>query len=396
MAADTPVTLAPIFSEPSPESGSQPFLIGSLLTLDGTRVLLDCGWTEAFDAEAVLCPLRRLAPTLDAVLVSFGDLLHVGALPLLYRASALGGAGCSARAYMTPPVASLGKLSLQDAHACRCREDAGWEAGAFSLEDLSTAFKLPEFGGPVVQVRFAEESALGAFGVLATAYAAGHALGGALWRIVKGAESVVYAPRLHHRGELHLPRALLAGHGLRTPTALIVDGGHGGLELLDARGLVVGGSGGARAAAQPRPAAPAPDLSAWALPPPPRLLSAPGAAAADRERSRKDAWQAGLVEACVAIMRKGGSVLLPTDTAGRGLEVLLRLDSAYGMRGAWPIFYLSSVAPEVRVCGVCAAGREGVFYPCFCFCPPPMLNKQHATCSLRARSTPSLLHGRRF
>ena len=356
MAADTPVSLQPIFSEP-PAAGAAgapgqpppapPFLIGSLLTLDGTRVLLDCGWTEAFDAEAVLAPLRRLAPTLDAVLLSFGDLRHAGALPLLYRASELGGAGCSARAYMTPPAASLGKLALQDTHAARCREDAGWEAGAFSAEDLAAAFKLPEFGGPVVQVRYAEESALGSSGVLATAYAAGHQLGGALWRVVKGAESVVYAPRLQHRGELHLPRALLAGQGLRTPTALIVDGGFAGLELLDAgvlggsSGSGGGGSGGARAGVG---AAAGADVSAWLLPPPPRLLGGSGAS----ERARKDAWQVSLVEACVAVMRKGGSVLLPADTAGRGLELLLRLDSCYGLRGSWPIFFLSSVAPEVR------------------------------------------------
>ena len=114
----TRVTVTPLFSAPTPACPS-PVLIGALLALDDTRILLDCGWTEAFDAAAVLPPLRRVAPTLDAVLVSFGDLRHAGALPLLYRPAAEGGGGCVASMYVTLPAQIFAQRALFDAHVAR-------------------------------------------------------------------------------------------------------------------------------------------------------------------------------------------------------------------------------------------------------------------------------------
>lgn len=71
-----------------------------VLEVDEVRMLLDCGWDDAFD-EHVLAPLREcvapcacsccsardrvatisVASTVDVVLVSHPDLAHLGALP---------------------------------------------------------------------------------------------------------------------------------------------------------------------------------------------------------------------------------------------------------------------------------------------------------------------------
>jgi cleavage and polyadenylation specificity factor subunit 2 len=53
---------------------------------------------------------------------------------------------------------------------------------------------------------------------------AGHMLGGALWRITKGAEDVIYAVDFNHAVEKHLDSTILGtGESLVRPTVLICD-----------------------------------------------------------------------------------------------------------------------------------------------------------------------------
>ena len=40
--------------------------------MDGWKILLDCGWNDAMDVE-LLAPLAKVAPFVDAVLVSHPD-----------------------------------------------------------------------------------------------------------------------------------------------------------------------------------------------------------------------------------------------------------------------------------------------------------------------------------
>ena len=51
-----------------------------MLETDSVTILLDCGWDETFDTGTIE-PLRRVAPAVDLILISHGDLSHVGALP---------------------------------------------------------------------------------------------------------------------------------------------------------------------------------------------------------------------------------------------------------------------------------------------------------------------------
>ena len=43
--------------------------------MDGRKILLDCGWDDRMDTQA-LEPLRRIAPLVDAVLISHPDTAH--------------------------------------------------------------------------------------------------------------------------------------------------------------------------------------------------------------------------------------------------------------------------------------------------------------------------------
>ena len=72
-------------------------------------------------------------------------------------------------------------------------------------------------------MRYVQHSALGGkgVGITVTAYAAGHMLGGAVWKVHKEAEDVVYAVDYNHRKEKHLNGTAL--ESINRPSLLITD-----------------------------------------------------------------------------------------------------------------------------------------------------------------------------
>jgi cleavage and polyadenylation specificity factor subunit 2 len=235
---------------------------GSQLQLLLMRARADCGWTDACDV-ASLAPLAAVAPRVDAVLLSHADIAHLGALPAAFARCGLrkGIPVCA-----TTPVAKMGLLTLYDLYAAR-HGDADFDA--FSLDDVDAAFDSVQ----LLKYTQTLTLTLGRTPVSVAPFAAGHTLGGAVWRISAGAEEVVYAVDWNNRGERHLPPASLTSFA--RPSLLITDA-----------------------------------YSALAPPPAPRR---------DVERA--------LCEACVACMRADGCALLPCDSAGRTLEVLLTLEA---------------------------------------------------------------------
>jgi cleavage and polyadenylation specificity factor subunit 2 len=210
-------------------------------------------------------PLSAVAPRVDAVLLSHGDIAHLGALPTAFARCGLrrGTPVCA-----TTPVAKMGQLTLYDLFAARHGDG---EFDAFTLDDVDAAF------ASVQHLKYTQTLTLartdGRTPVAVAPFAAGHTLGGALWRITAGAEEVVYAVDWNNRGERHLPPAALGAFA--RPSLLIMDA-----------------------------------TSALAPPPPPRR---------DSERA--------LCDACVACLRADGCALLPCDAAGRTLEVVLSLEA---------------------------------------------------------------------
>ena len=145
-------------------------------------------------------------------------------------------------------------------------------------------------------------------------YAAAFASGGAASS--SAADSRVGAPTVDHSSALP-PQ--------RRPTALIV------------------GCGGT------------PSFLPQVRPPPPATATAPQRAPPNAAGGALDAADAALAGTVVDAMSRGGCVLLPTDSAGRCLELLVRLDSVWSaataastsMYRTFPLVFASPVAPRV-------------------------------------------------
>lgn len=248
-----------------------------LLAVDGFRFLLDCGWTDLCDTSQ-LQPLAKVAPKIDAVLLSHPDMMHLGALPY-----AMKHLGLSAPVYATEPVFRLGLLTMYDHFLSR------WQVSdfdLFTLDDVDAAFQN------VVRLKYSQNYLLNdkGEGIVIAPHVAGHLLGGTVWKITKDGEDIVYAVDFNHRKERHLNGTVL-GSFVR-PAVLITDA----YNALNNQGY--------------------------------------------RKKQDQD-----FIDSLVKVLVTGGSVLLPVDTAGRVLELLLILDTYWGERGLeYPIYFLTNVS----------------------------------------------------
>ncbi len=105
-----------------------------LLQVDDFRLLLDCGWDESLDL-AYVDALRRkvVASQIDAVLLSYGDIPHTGALPYL-----VGKCGLSCPIYATVPVYKMGQMFLYDWFLSHHNVE---DFSLFTLDDVDAAFE---------------------------------------------------------------------------------------------------------------------------------------------------------------------------------------------------------------------------------------------------------------
>lgn len=229
-----------------------------LLQIDTFTILLDCGWDESFD-ENKLQALKQVIPDIDCVLLSFPDISHLGALPY-----AIGRLGLNCPIYGTLPVYKMGQMFLYDAYQSRSR----YEFNVFNLDDVDTAFEK------FIQLKYSQEIPLTGKGegIVITPYAAGHMIGGTMWKITKETEEILYAVDFNHSRERHLEGTVL--ETFSRPTVLITDA----YNILTK--------------SEPR-------------------------------RTRDDM----LFDLIVKTLGNNGNVLLPTDAAGRALELLLLLHS---------------------------------------------------------------------
>ncbi|KAH0978924.1 hypothetical protein GBA52_006101 [Prunus armeniaca] len=162
-----------------------------LVSIDGFNFLIDCGWNDHFD-PSLLEPLSRVASTVDAVLLSHPDTLHLGALP--YAMKQL---GLSAVVYSTEPVYRLGLLTMYDQYLSRKQVS---DFDLFTLDDIDSAFQN------VTRLTYAQNHHLSGKGegIVISPHVSGHLLGGTVWKITKDGEDVIYAVDFNHRKEKHL------------------------------------------------------------------------------------------------------------------------------------------------------------------------------------------------
>ncbi|KAL0341048.1 UNVERIFIED_CONTAM: Cleavage and polyadenylation specificity factor subunit [Sesamum radiatum] len=249
-----------------------------LVSVDGFNFLIDCGWNDHFDTS-LLEPLSRVASTVDAVLLSHPDTLHLGALPYAMKQF-----GLCAPVFATEPVYRLGLLTMYDHYLSRKQVS---EFDLFTLDDIDSAFQN------ITRLTYSQNYYMSGKGegIVIAPHAAGHLLGGTVWKITKDGEDVIYAVDFNHRKERHLNGTVL--ESFVRPAVLITDA-----------------------------------YNALLSNQPPR-----------RQRDQQ------FLDAILKTLRADGKILLPVDTAGRVLELILILEQYWEQNHlTYPIFFLTYVS----------------------------------------------------
>jgi len=278
----------------------------SLLELDGgIKILVDVGWDESFD-EGLLKELEKQVPTVSLILLTHATVSHLGAFAHCSKHIPL---FSSIPVYATTPVISLGRTLTQDLYsstplASSIIPESILAESAYSftaglgrrnlniLRQQPTSDEIAGYFSRIHPLKYSQphqplESPFSPplNGLTITAYSAGHTLGGTIWHIQHGMESLVYAVDWNQAREHVLSGAawLAAGGGeliepLRRPTALVCS------------------SKGSQ-----------------------RLVVAGG-------RDKRDEL---LVEHIKAAVAKGGTVLIPSDSSARVLELAYLLENIW-------------------------------------------------------------------
>ncbi|KAK3691928.1 hypothetical protein LTR37_018359 [Vermiconidia calcicola] len=292
------LTFTPLLGAQSSSPASQ-----SLLELDGgVKVLVDVGWDGSFHASR-LQKLEKHVSTLSIALLTHATIEHIGA----YAHCCKHVPGFSRiPCYATTPVVNLGRTLMLDLY--------GSSSAAASIVPKDGIYSSPVSETPgespnlLLQPPTAEE--IGSYfslinplkysqphqpipspfspplaGLTVTAYSAGHTLGGTIWHIQHGLESIVYASDWNLGRENFFPGAawLSSGDGgevlesLHRPTALICSSR--GVERTEALA-----------------------------------------------RKDRDSRMISLIRETVA---QGGKVLIPTDSTARVLEIAFLLNNTW-------------------------------------------------------------------
>ncbi|KAK1499502.1 RNA-metabolising metallo-beta-lactamase [Colletotrichum cuscutae] len=296
-------TFCPLQGALSDSTASQ-----SILELDGgVKILIDLGWDESFDVEK-LRELEKQVPTLSIILLTHATISHLAAFahccknfPLFTRIPV----------YATRPVIDLGRTLTQDLYAStplaatkiphgslteaaysfsqQPTADSDFLLQAPTPEEITRYFSLIQplkYSQPHEPLPSPFSPPLN--GLMITAYNAGHTLGGTIWHIQHGLESIVYAVDWNQAKEnVFAGAAWLGGAGgggaevieqLRKPTALVCS------------------SRGAEKVAQ-----------------------AGG-------RAKRDEQLVDMIKSCVS---RGGTALIPVDSSARVLEIAYMLEQAW-------------------------------------------------------------------
>ena len=94
---------------------------------------MDCGWDPKFSTN-ITEELKKHVHKIDAVLLSYPDNLHLGALPY-----AVGKLGLSCPIFATVPVYKMGQMFLYDLYQSRHNME---EFDLFTLDEVDRAFDM--------------------------------------------------------------------------------------------------------------------------------------------------------------------------------------------------------------------------------------------------------------
>ena len=290
-------TFTPLLGAQSASRASQ-----SILELDGgVKVLVDVGWDEKLDAS-LLFELEKQTTSLSFILLTHSTLSHLGAF-----------AHCCKNVphftqipvYATAPVIAFGRTLLQDLYSSNplaatfIPSSASNESQTVSgnqtniLREAPTAEEISKYFSSIVPLKYSQplqpspsQFSAALEGLTLTAYNSGHTLGGTIWHVQHGMESIVYAVDWNQARENVIAGAAWFGgvggaeviESLRKPTALVCS---------SVGGDKIGPPGGVKA---------------------------------------RDAALLGHIRSCLL---RGGMVLIPTDSSARVLELAWILEKAW-------------------------------------------------------------------
>lgn len=276
----------------------------SILELDGgIKVLVDVGWDERFDTRQ-LAEIEKHASTLSFILLTHATTSHLGAFAHCCKHIP---AFTQIPVYATPPVIAFGRTLLQDLYSSSPLA-ATFIPGSGSLDDGSSTDdksrsnilrqapsfeEINRYFGFISPLKYSQphQPTPSPFsapieGLTLTAYNSGHTIGGTIWHIQHGMESIVYAVDWNQVRE-----NVMAGAAW------------------------FGGVGGAEVIEQLRK-------------PTALVCSSVGATRAALSGGRKVRDEA-LLTHIKSSVAKGGTVLIPTDSSARVLELAWILEKAW-------------------------------------------------------------------
>ncbi|PWY92556.1 cleavage and polyadenylylation specificity factor [Aspergillus heteromorphus CBS 117.55] len=313
----------------------------SILELDGgIKILVDVGWDDSFD-PLDLQELERHVPTLSLILLTHATPAHIGAYAHCCKTFPL---FTQIPVYATSPVIALGRTLLQDLYASaplaatflpkasitepgtsptpatEADESAAESshAGRILLQPPSTE-EIARFFSLIHPLKYSQphQPLSSPFspplnGLTLTAYNAGHTVGGTIWHIQHGMESIVYAVDWNQAREGVMAGAAWFGGSGASGTEVIE-------QLRKPTALVCSTRGGDR----------------FAL---------------TGGRKKRDDLLLDMIRSTIA---KGGTVLIPTDTSSRVLEL------AYALEHAWRDVAANSQSEDaLKGAGLYLAGRK--------------------------------------
>jgi cleavage and polyadenylation specificity factor subunit 2 len=293
----------------------------TLVEYGGCRVLWNVGWCA--EKDPVTFPVL---PEHDCLVLTDSTLEALGGLPLYYQQMVAKSKSNSRHQdnnsdnknalskvppiYATFPTVKMGQMTLYDQHAA-VSLDGG--VPSYSLQDLDQVFST------IVSIKYSQYVTVhhpitGQAVVTVTAHRAGHCVGGAFYVLQRLTDEtvVVLTSTYHIAKELHLDSSTLLQHG-STPDVLVTRAGGPAFRQFKALAHKRTGSTGKIAL-------------------PPQLIT-------QAER--------GLSESILAVLRRDGNVLLPTDASGRVLELLLLLNQHWEKHRLQATYNLVWLGPMV-------------------------------------------------
>ena len=253
----------------------------SILEIEGRVILLDCGWTDDFDTSLIE-PLRDVCKNVDAVVISFADFDHIGALP--YAVSYF---GLNAPIYSTIPTYQMGGVLLRDVYAST-HSRSSLDRARFATQFVDRAMEMFVKGGLNYRERAELPSSTSSkIPIYVRASPAGRLLGGSVWRIFNEFDNVVYAVDFNHQRDYHLGEPRFDENDLSRASLLITGANNALLENLDSL------------------------------------------------KQRSNRFKNRVLET----LKDGGNVLIPTDSGGRVLELLLLLARLWVHNTHYPLIF---------------------------------------------------------